>query len=156
MIYYEWTAERVERLRALAAEGLSCSQIAKALGDCSRNAALGKMARLGIPNTYQPVKRAAPKRETRRNGKGMVGPVRAPQPIPPPVAGSHPKGYKQIMALKSVDCRYIVRGDGPDSWFCAARVEQDGDSYCRQHRAVCYNPTGSARELERGLRRWTA
>ncbi len=43
-----WTAAAVEELRRLAAEGMSAAQIAAAL-ECSRNALLGKAARLSIP-----------------------------------------------------------------------------------------------------------
>lgn len=43
-----WTAERVERLTALWAEGLSASQIATQLGGVSRNAVIGKVHRLKL------------------------------------------------------------------------------------------------------------
>ena len=43
-----WTDERVEALRRLWGEGLSASQIAKQLGDVSRNAVIGKVHRLGL------------------------------------------------------------------------------------------------------------
>lgn len=44
-----WTDERVELLKKLAAEHHPCSAIAAALGrDVSRNAVIGKLARLGI------------------------------------------------------------------------------------------------------------
>ncbi|HWU13748.1 MAG TPA: GcrA family cell cycle regulator, partial [Caulobacter sp.] len=37
-----WTGPRVERLKALVAEGLSASQIAQVLGGVTRNAVIGK------------------------------------------------------------------------------------------------------------------
>jgi len=45
-----WTDERVEKLKELWAEGLSASQIAKALGGVTRNAVIGKVHRLGLSN----------------------------------------------------------------------------------------------------------
>ena len=45
-----WTDERVDKLRELWAEGLTASQIAKALGGVSRNAVIGKVHRLGLSN----------------------------------------------------------------------------------------------------------
>ena len=42
-----WTAEVIETLAALQAEGLSASQIGARLG-CSRNAVIGKLHRLGL------------------------------------------------------------------------------------------------------------
>ena len=43
-----WTDERIERLRQLLGEGLSASQVAKELGGISRNAVIGKAARMGF------------------------------------------------------------------------------------------------------------
>lgn len=43
-----WTEDRVELLKTLWAEGLSCSQIANRLGYVTRNAVIGKAHRLGL------------------------------------------------------------------------------------------------------------
>jgi GcrA cell cycle regulator len=43
-----WDDRAVELLKKLWAEGLSASQIAGRLGDCSRNAVIGKVHRLGL------------------------------------------------------------------------------------------------------------
>ncbi len=43
-----WTAERVELLTKLWADGLSASQIAGELGNVTRNAVIGKVHRLGL------------------------------------------------------------------------------------------------------------
>ena len=43
-----WSYERVERLKALHAQGLSASYIAAAIGDVTRNAVIGKIHRLGL------------------------------------------------------------------------------------------------------------
>ncbi len=45
-----WTDERVEKLKTMWAEGKSASQIAKELGDVTRNAVIGKVHRLGLSN----------------------------------------------------------------------------------------------------------
>ena len=43
-----WTDDRVEILTKLWGEGLSASQIARELGDVTRNAVIGKVHRLGL------------------------------------------------------------------------------------------------------------
>ena len=43
-----WTDQRVADLRRLWAEGLSASQIARRLGNTTRNAVIGKVHRLGL------------------------------------------------------------------------------------------------------------
>ncbi|MCI4665010.1 MAG: GcrA cell cycle regulator [Neomegalonema sp.] len=45
-----WTDEKVEKLKLLWAEGITAAEIAKALGDVSRNAVIGKAHRLGLSN----------------------------------------------------------------------------------------------------------
>ena len=43
-----WTPTRVETLSSLWRDGLSASQVAKALGGVTRNAVIGKVHRLGL------------------------------------------------------------------------------------------------------------
>jgi GcrA cell cycle regulator len=49
-----WTDERVETLKRMWAEGASASQIAKELGQVTRNAVIGKVHRLGLSNRVAP------------------------------------------------------------------------------------------------------
>jgi GcrA cell cycle regulator len=60
-----WTDERVEQLKTLWADGLSCGQIAGEL-NCgfSRNAVIGKVYRLGLPER---AKRKAAAKARRRH-----------------------------------------------------------------------------------------
>ncbi len=44
-----WTEDRVEALKRHWANGLTASQIARRMGDISRNAVIGKVSRLGLP-----------------------------------------------------------------------------------------------------------
>jgi GcrA cell cycle regulator len=52
-----WTDERVETLKRMWAEGASASQIAKELGQVTRNAVIGKVHRLGLSNRVMPGER---------------------------------------------------------------------------------------------------
>ena len=45
-----WTDERVETLKQMWNDGMSASQIAKAIGGVTRNAVIGKVHRLGLSN----------------------------------------------------------------------------------------------------------
>lgn len=45
-----WTDERVEKLKAMWAEGMTASRISRELGGVSRNAVIGKVHRLGLSN----------------------------------------------------------------------------------------------------------
>lgn len=49
-----WTEPRIDRLKALLAEGLGASEIALALGGVTRNAIIGKTHRLGLAGRRPP------------------------------------------------------------------------------------------------------
>jgi hypothetical protein len=66
-----WTDERVERLKELQADGLSCSLIADELGGITRNAVIGKLYRLGLAGHGQPTRTA--------RGPRMLRLTRAPR-----------------------------------------------------------------------------
>src|ERR1700740_3398091 len=56
-----WTDERVEQLKNLWTEGLSASQIARALGGVTRNAVIGKVHRLGLAGRASPARSERPR-----------------------------------------------------------------------------------------------
>lgn len=55
----DWTAEAIERLRALWAEGHSTAEIGRRMG-VSKNAVVGKAHRLQLPARPSPIRRDAP------------------------------------------------------------------------------------------------
>ena len=94
-----WTEERIERLKAMWAEGATASEIADKLGGVSRNAVIGKAHRLGLEARPSPVKpgeekehsAAAPKPSKQEAAAAPKpaspktepqAPQRAPQPQP--------------------------------------------------------------------------
>ncbi|MDJ0389392.1 GcrA family cell cycle regulator [Roseomonas sp. E05] len=69
----EWTAEAIETLRALWAEGHSTAEIGRRMG-ISKNAVVGKAHRLSLPPRPSPIRReeaSAP----------VPAPVAAPEPV---------------------------------------------------------------------------
>src|SRR6201993_369506 len=56
-----WTDDRVEQLKSLWTEGLSASQIARALGGVTRNAVIGKVHRLGLAGRASPSRSERPR-----------------------------------------------------------------------------------------------
>ena len=76
-----WTDERIDRLKAMWAEGLTASQIAEDLGGVSRNAVIGKAHRLGLESRPSPV-RAGEEKE--KKAKPAPAPAAAaPKPAAP-------------------------------------------------------------------------
>jgi GcrA cell cycle regulator len=74
-----WTDERIDRLKAMWAEGSTASQIAEDLGGVSRNAVIGKAHRLGLESRPSPV-RAGEEKEKK------VKPAPAAAAVPKPIA----------------------------------------------------------------------
>src|SRR5664279_3090201 len=56
-----WSDDRVEQLKNLWTEGLSASQIARALGGVTRNAVIGKVHRLGLAGRASPSRSERPR-----------------------------------------------------------------------------------------------
>ena len=93
-----WTEERTATLKRMWEGGSTATEIAKELGEVSRNAVIGKAHRLGLQSRPSPVKAnetpkraaapvrkpapAAPEAETPR----AAAPVSAPPPPPRPAA----------------------------------------------------------------------
>ena len=61
MTQTNWSDDRVEQLKTLWTEGLSASQIARALGGVTRNAVIGKVHRLGLAGRASPSRSERPR-----------------------------------------------------------------------------------------------
>lgn len=146
-----WSDARVDALKRLYSDGCSASQIAKQLGQVSRNAVIGKIIRLGLnadarqrpsaprqPSVYRQPRAPVVRREHLRTvnaraiaAKSIIearaeGHVAAPQVLPEASAVFDASAAKTIMDLRPSDCRWIV---GPhtitptfDSLYCGRRV----------------------------------
>lgn len=144
-----WAQEgRVEQLKALNAQGLSASQIARQMGDVTRNAVIGKLHRLGISNGARAMRTYAksPKRP-RAKHKGGAGnfntelrQLRAPKlnggPLPP--EPPRPAKLFKLAHMEDWQCRYFY-GDPrtADSGFCGCK-KMPGSSYCPGHHGKVY------------------
>ena len=119
-----WTDERIDRLKAMWAEGATASQIAEDLGGVSRNAVIGKAHRLGLESRPSPVKAGEEKEKKAKPAPAprATKPASAPAPRPVAAAPAEPKapppqlGASQGLkpATKSTDPNAIqYRSVGP-------------------------------------------
>lgn len=144
-----WNDKRIELLKELWDEGLSCSQIAARLGrDVSRNAVIGKASRLGLPRracsrlastSKRPRKpRPRPWRDWRPK-QTPVSALFAAKPFAPTyIELVIPEcERKTLMQLGDADCRWPCNNGEPDYQFCA-RPKVDGLPYCKDHARVAY------------------
>lgn len=153
-----WTEQRVERLKQLAAEGLSAGQIASAL-DCglSRNAVIGKMKRLDIPflnnhgGRQKGSKNKTEKKMRALHERSIIR--RIAQPFLPKSEFRcdtiEPLGI-EILDLAPHHCRWPLEKGGKLGlvMYCGLdRVE--GSSYCRGHRRSSITHAPQISEVER-------
>lgn len=171
----DWTPERIERLRALWAEGKPASAIAVALGgfdhcgDGGRSAVMGKVHRLNLTGRaeHKPPRPKAPRRPSmrgnRRSNTGGIGiklangtfgkktfaVVKEPEPAPIPYAG--PRYGILDDRLGHLMCRAIVEGSGAGTIFCSAPTESNSPfRFCPDHAAV-YLTKPRSRLRRRGI-----
>ena len=76
-----WTDERVETLKRMWAEGASASQIAKELGQVTRNAVIGKVHRLGLSNRVAPNGQPEGEEPVAEAAPVVTAPAATPAPV---------------------------------------------------------------------------
>ncbi len=122
-----WPPERIDRMRALAAEGWSVSQIATEFGDgVSRNAVIGVCFRNGIQllgNSFHSAAPAQPPKKAR--AENPIAPVVVKEPPKPEPAidlsmfGPLDGAPTAILSLTSRSCRFpIGEPSEPTFMFC--------------------------------------
>lgn len=142
----EWTANAIDLLRALWAEGHSTAEIGRRMG-VTKNAIVGKAHRLDLSGRPSPIRKqdataaeAAPRRKPsvreavvpERRMVPQVQPLAAPSPAPAVAAvRSFPRA-----SLRS--CCWPMGEPGSREFrFCAAEADP-GKPYCAAHVAVAY------------------
>lgn len=159
-----WTDERVERLKKLWADGVSCGVIAVRLGNgVTRNAVIGKVARLKLPP--RTTRMRAPIGRPPRARKASLYPGSGQAHVTPrsaltnlPKVGT-PRLVAEPVPLVSTDvarvaladlephhCRFIPgdpRTTPPGAPVYCGERKVEGLSYCAEHAARCTAPPPS-------------
>jgi GcrA cell cycle regulator len=154
----DWTAEAIERLRALWAEGHSTAEIGRRMG-ISKNAVVGKAHRLNLPARPSPIRREAGEAAAPRSP--VLRPARpaglAPRTTLPPVAAAPAaapvavapapmvvRSFPRMTAARAC-CWPIGEPGQPGFRFCSAEAIT-GKPYCPEHAAVAYVKARDRRE----------
>lgn len=143
---WTWCQDRVDQFRKLYAEGLTHSVIAKRLG-VTRNASIGKAARLGLPSRAQtnPPKPALeakprkPKFNFARTSPASVSAKKKAAGVSDIAASDAPPSLNlSIIEIGANQCRYPY-GDRAPFQFCG-HEQHPGSSYCPSHHVLCERP----------------
>lgn len=148
-----WTDERVEQLKAGVARQLSYGQIADQLAcGLSRNACIGKAARLGLVKARAPSVGRVMRRRTRSASsmdQHIVARIKAPAmatdlpELPPePPSTAHKIHF---MSADNHQCHFPMWGDNTqftDKFYCGSPTASvlDGIPYCSFHSRIAFTP----------------
>lgn len=141
-----WTEARVDLLKKLWAEGLSCSQIAKQLPGATRNSVIGKISRLGLHGrvvAHKPYKPRSvpfvsreekPARQIQRRFARVMAQAETELG-----AFERPATACALLYLGDNECRFPL-GEPQDASFAFCGQPVAYRSYCVHHTRICYQP----------------
>ena len=124
-----WTPERIEQLRSCVGNGMTCSQIAAAIG-VSRNAVIGKIHRLGLSSRH-------PRGPTQRR---LLRLAFARAPLDEILSGvvvisTHPCSLIDIDAHQ---CRWPIGDPASTNFLFCGNDAIAGFTYCLGHARMAY------------------
>ncbi len=143
-----WTRERVEQLKILTEEGLSCAQIGRRLG-VSRNAVIGKLNRLGLSRGRKPAAPRAPSAlstTSRLRRPGIIAQrqiLRAIYAEAPPAAEAATIVVGErcsLLDLAKGKCRWPLSDPGESDFSFCGNAAVSGLPYCAGHARLAYRP----------------
>lgn len=161
-----WTAERVELLKKLWAEGLSASQIAAELGGVTRNAVIGKVHRLGLsgrakpagsssPRVRRPRAPGAPRARLLTSGANALKAYHAPAPrraLAPIEDIVVPISLRaSLLTLTEAMCKWPNGDPATEDFSFCGHKSRDTSPYCEYHSRVAYQPVGDRRRERRAV-----
>jgi GcrA cell cycle regulator len=148
-----WTTDRVELLKSHFDAGLSCREIAAAIG-VSRNAVIGKLARLQLTRGPARAEPRASKTARERSRKSiprlqyqmLQAVYEDPQPALDAIASDH---RCSLFELSNERCRWPISTPGAEDFCFCGNTPLDGQPYCSGHTRLAYRP-GSRQRVSRG------
>ena len=147
-----WTPERIEQLRSCIGSGMTCSQIAAAIG-VSRNAVIGKIHRLGL-SSGRPAGASArancPPRARHSRGSTQRRLLRlayARAPLDEILSGvvvisTHPCS---LIDIDSHQCRWPIGDPASTDFLFCGNDAIAGFTYCLGHARMAYRTSASRR-----------
>ena len=145
-----WTRDREEKLKELWKKGHTASQIAKILGETTRNAVIGKAHRLKLAARAPAKGVKAEKKQVLsnkevKNEKFISRKARFKSILLD--KNFEPESPKTLEQLEDKNCRWpIGHPDETDFYFCG-RTPVEGFSYCKLHVLYAFQPKNQKEEL---------
>jgi GcrA cell cycle regulator len=141
-----WTEERVELLKEGWADGLSASQISRALNcGLSRNAVISKVHRLGLAGRVTSFRTARKDRGTYKAPKPRLEIVPDVSPIVEEAPVTLADGtHITILTITDRMCRWPIGDPSASDFHFCGRAPKSGLPYCEAHARKAYQPKMTA------------
>ncbi len=140
-----WTEERVTLLKKLWGEGKTASEIAKIIGDVTRNAVIGKAHRLKLSGRSSPIQQSNTTKKTAAKVQQEAcntntEPAKRGRPKKQLVEPSADIPVKRIKLanLKDRQCRWPLGDPRDDDFAFCGCAAMPGIPYCAEHAQVAY------------------
>jgi GcrA cell cycle regulator len=151
-----WTDERVEILKSRFAAGLSCREIACDIG-VSRNAVIGKLARLNLTRGKRSKVRHAERKDDVKGKRPKSVPRVQYQILRRLYAEAEPAAAETIQSehrcslleLSEKRCRWPISTPGAEDFCFCGNTPVETLPYCAGHTRLAYRP-GSRPRAARG------
>lgn len=150
-----WTDERVDQLKNLWTEGLSASQIARALGGVTRNAVISKVHRLGLVGRATPTRSERP----RMPSAPRMPRIAQTRALPPPEASVVEEDPVILedgtfaATMETVSdrmCRWPIGDPSENEFHFCGHKPKAGKPYCEAHARKAYQPQTNQRRTTGG------
>jgi len=142
-----WTDERVDLLKKLWGEGRTAAEIAKELGEVTRNAVIGKAHRLKLSNRTSPIQKS-PKKSIPAKPPAETKAKIAQKQKELIAVSTGRKGGISLVELRERMCKWPI-GDPKESGFHFCGGEGiPGLPYCSDHAKIAYQASSRNRILK--------
>ncbi|MGH6828372.1 MAG: GcrA family cell cycle regulator [Rhizomicrobium sp.] len=132
-----WSDDRVEQLRTLWTEGLSASQIARAMGGVTRNAVIGKVHRLGLAGRAMPARAERPRVSVPKTPRAHVPPAPVIEEDPLTLEDGN---FATVLTISDRMCRWPIGDPAANEFHFCGRAPKPGSPYCDAHARKAYQP----------------
>ena len=143
-----WSDERVEQLKTLWTEGLSASQIARALGGVTRNAVIGKVHRLGLAGRASPSRSDRPRMPMAPKAPGMRAVVATAPVVEEDPLQLEDGNFATVLTISDRMCRWPIGDPAATEFHFCGRAPKSGSPYCEAHARKAYQPQQTRRDVK--------
>ena len=155
MTQANWSDDRVEQLKTLWTEGLSASQIARALGGVTRNAVIGKVHRLGLAGRASPSRSERPRLPVTHKAPVVRTHVPAVQVVEEDPVTLDDGSHATVLTISDRMCRWPIGDPAATEFHFCGHSPKSGSPYCEAHARKAYQPQQTRRDVKDNKGRMT-